>query len=508
MHLTLQPVPTWPKLAWVAEMAEGADEVRVHHGPMVETADDWIAEAVWAGDFAAGDFDRTDLVFGTGVRLRGERAVFVSAGTTVDRLWFCRRGERWTVSNSLPALLAAAGLTLRDDYPHYSWDMRSIDEGLAHYTRRFPTDADDIHLLYFHNLVWDGRRLEESEKPDAAPAFGTFEDYHGFLCRTVRQLGENLADPARRFGVETLVSVSSGYDSPAAAVLAREAGCSRAVTFRTATSLLGRSDSGEAVARHLGLECRSYPRTADHYPLEDSVWAVIGRPGVLNWTLFDYPEPLCLLFTGSQGGTVWDRLRRVLDGDPVFSSESYWTLGVSEFRLIQGLFQCPVPFFGIRHRAEIETISFSDAMAPWTLHNDYDRPVPRRIVEDAGVPRGSFAVRKENTSHEAAFLWPYSKDSQARFRRYLRSRGLRALSPLGVGAVRFLAHFEKLLHMNVLRPLGLRRRFRPWQKARSQTLLFQWANHELKKQYEQGLQDAPTASGAPAAATTIPDDTA
>ncbi len=102
-------VPGWPKLAWVAVLDEGTETVTVYHGPMVEVADDWIVEAVWAGDFAAGDFDRTDLVFGSGVRCRGRRMVFVSSGTTFDCLWRLERAGRCVVSNSLPAVLAFGG---------------------------------------------------------------------------------------------------------------------------------------------------------------------------------------------------------------------------------------------------------------------------------------------------------------------------------------------------------------------------------------------------------------
>jgi len=42
--------------------------------------------------------------------------------------------------------------------------------------------------------------------------------------------------------------------------------------------------------------------------------------------------------------------------------------------------------------------------------------------------------------------------------------------------------------MNVLGKLGFKRRLRPWRKARSQSLLFQWANSELKAMYQEGLK--------------------
>ena len=57
MKLLPKLIADWPKLAWVASFADRSDTVKVCHGPMVEFGDDWCVEAVWAGDFAEGDFD-------------------------------------------------------------------------------------------------------------------------------------------------------------------------------------------------------------------------------------------------------------------------------------------------------------------------------------------------------------------------------------------------------------------------------------------------------------------
>ena len=36
----------------------------------------------------------------------------------------------------------------------------------------------------------------------------------------------------------------------------------------------------------------------------------------------------------------------------------------------------------------------SQEMEPWRLGGKYDRPIARRIIEDAGVPRGMFGTKK------------------------------------------------------------------------------------------------------------------
>jgi len=491
MHLIPQLVPTWPKLAWVAEIAKGSDEVRVYHGPMVETADDWVVEAVWAGDFAAGDFDRTDLVFGSGVRLRGNTLVFVSAGSTLDRLCYSRSATTYRVSNSLGALLSRARLWLRDDYPDYGTDIKAICRGLQAYKRSLPTTGSAVELVYFNNLLSDGQALRETEKPDAAPRFERFGDYHGYLLRAASRIAENAADRARTYPVSLLTSISSGYDSVASTVLARRVGCNRAVTITSSTSLWRGSDSGAGIAELLGLECRSYPRTSSRFPCEESVWAVAGRPGLVNWTLFDYPEPLCVFFTGCHGDKMWERTTRPL-ADP-FAIPSVAQLGFSEYRLLQGVFHCPVPHWGTRHVDEIHRLSAGQEMEPWTLHKHYDRPIARRIAEEAGVPRRAFGQRKRNTAHEAEFLWPYSQESKERFALYLRHRGIEPPSNAWVKAARRLSHWDNLVYMNLTKPLGfdlgLRRRLHHPGSA----LIFQWANHELKKRYERGLRETENA---------------
>src|SRR5438552_14536776 len=112
MRLTTIPVREWPRLAWLAVCRCASTEVRCFIGAKVETADEWFSEAVWAGPHSQGDFDETDLVFGSGGRVRGDVAVFVSAGSTVDRLHVLERDDEAWISNSLPCLVSMADVSL------------------------------------------------------------------------------------------------------------------------------------------------------------------------------------------------------------------------------------------------------------------------------------------------------------------------------------------------------------------------------------------------------------
>jgi hypothetical protein len=161
-----------------------------------------------------------------------------------------------------------------------------------------------------------------------------------------------------------------------------------------------------------------------------------------------------------------------------------------EFRLFQGLFHTVVPWWGIRRAQEINALGETPEMVPWALHTKYDRPVARRLVEDAGVPREAFGIRKKNTSSNVEFLWPRTAEARSSFVQYLRERGLHAPSGLLVGLLRWVARADNLLAMNLTSRIGLDLRLRQRLRFRANSLLFQWANEELKRHYVEGLRSA------------------
>lgn len=488
MKLLTKVIPNWPKLAWVASISAKERELTVLHGPMVETTDRWIAEAVWAGDFGAGDFDRTELVFGTGIRCGDGIVEFVSSGTTFDRLWHTtHQGKIW-VANSLPGLMAVTGLQLQEDYPHYRHDLHTIKQGLQARTKGLPTNGPSVISTYFNNLKLVDGELTEVEKVDTAPSFKCYEDYRSYLFKTAEMLQENLASPLRNHRVSTLCGISSGYDSCATAVVARAAGCTDTVTIKDSTSFWRGSDSGKPVADALGMNCREYSRTATAYPLEESVWAACAWGGMLNWTLFDYPEPLCLFFSGCHGEKMWDRLDH--DHPDPFVRRDIASLGFCEFRLFKGVWQCVVPFWGVRHSAELKKITNSAEMRPWYMNQDYDKPIARRIVEEAGVPRTAFGQTKKNAVLPDPFPWPRSASAQASFRDELRRQGRFAPGRPLAELIRRTASIESLLHQNINSKLGIKKRLRPWNHIGGSSALFCWANAQVQTRYASGLKKA------------------
>jgi hypothetical protein len=489
MRLRPREIPDWPRLAWVAVCTEGSGDVDVFHGPSMERNDEWCVEAVWDGPFPEGGFDRTDLVFGTGIRNRHTHVVFVSSGTTLDRLWYRRNAAGLHVSNSLPALLAFGRNKLQDHYRRYPEDLCSVKHGLDRYVRELPLEDGVARLTYFCNLVFDGRTLAEVPKPQRVSGFGDFDAYDGFLKDTASQLGHNLRAPERRWRIQPLATISSGYDSSVAAIVARAAGCTQTVSFRRARAFIKhRPDSGKPTAMALGMSCDEYDRSAREYPEEETIWAALGEPHDLNLTLFRYPEPLTLMFTGYLGDVVWDRqphaeeLASIIRHDPVGA-------GFGELRLLRGVFHCCVPFWGIRCHADIHAITRSPEMAPWTLGADYDRPIARRIIETAGVRRGTFAVRKSAASDAVGLCWPFSPRAQHSFRRFLQQRGIRSTSPPRLFLFKVMIDFDRVIlsHLSRLVPAWLRR-FLQRQPAGA-FLITQWANSLLIERYSTAALD-------------------
>jgi hypothetical protein len=103
-----------------------------------------------------------------------------------------------------------------------------------------------------------------------------------------------------------------------------------------------------------------------------------------------------VLFTGFHGDKMWakdtqDLSEHIVRGD-------YSGLSLSEYRLWAGFIHCPVAFWGARHIRDVHAISNSPEMEPWDVAVQYSRPIPRRIVEEAGVPRELFGTHKRMAS--------------------------------------------------------------------------------------------------------------
>jgi hypothetical protein len=156
-------------------------------------------------------------------------------------------------------------------------------------------------------------------------------------------------------------------------------------------------DSGEAIARLLGLTVETYSRDAylksSDYPEAAFIATGNGGDDVVLSVLGAKLERT-LLFTGMLGDTLWGTEGQ----DPRLSREYRFRYpaggSLQEHRLSTGFVHVPIPLLTFTRHADILAISRSPEMSAWRLGTDYDRPIPRRLIEEAGVPRDAFAKEK------------------------------------------------------------------------------------------------------------------
>lgn len=423
--------------------------MRVYHGPWVETRDGWFVEGAWTGDFEKGELDSALFNIGTGGVIRGGRAVFVSPTDVRSRFFSARHGDDLFVSNSLVFVLAMAQDELDPFHPYYSADaMKMYEAGISVPVTTLMTRGG--RGVNCHNscqiAVSSDLAVQRIEKPAFAPP-RNYADFVGALRGVMKGVLINADSPARRHvRYKGIATVSGGYDANALAVLAAELGVRETICFYDHTP---GDDGGPAIAKLLGLTATEYARMSfrdvpDLCEAEFLFW-----PGGQDVVMAPCEKQVAgsVLILGRNGDAV-------LTTDPAKALGEYrnpiaYLGGVSmpEFRFRVGFLDFNAFYTAALHSPLICAISRSEEMRPWSLGGNYDRPIARRLVEEAGVPREMFGTKKAATANfpmqTIADLGPVSREA---LRDYLR--GLPASGRLRCAVYRALVKvrsaFEKV----------------------------------------------------------------
>ena len=402
-----------PALAWLCRVSD--DSARLLVGPQVEVGAGGISEGAWVGRFGHAGLKASRAVFGSGVVFERDGLLFVPPSHPFEALHVLRdlkSGVYW-VSNSM----CFAVSQIPD--PHFIRFCRALDAGLREVgdvataagvdkaaTEIFSSSGYRLSRHPYFRLRTDGPG-GPTPVPDATTRpFADYRTYREFLSRSLAELFANAADPGRTQRFDPVVTVSSGYDSPAVAALAAENGCRRAVTLGVIVT--GTNDSGAAIAAKLGLDVKVHRHImgdrVDHLrvdfgpELAARTTEFLATEGVGDDVAFLPFEPDLrggLLLTGGGGDSAWgiDSL-----GDPGLTVSNAFCRSITEFRLRVGFAHAPVPFMGRRTADSIAAISRSAEMTPFSVGGAYDRPIARRICEEAGLARGDFGVEKAATA--------------------------------------------------------------------------------------------------------------
>jgi hypothetical protein len=224
---------------------------------------------------------------------------------------------------------------------------------------------------------------------------------------TVSDIVANGSSRYRTHRLSSIVAISRGYDSSAVAALAKEAGATEAVTLSVHVN--GSDDSGADIARVFGLNLREFAHPVgdtihnlDHVELTksqlDSAAEFIATAGMGDDYAFSNFEPALkntIYFTGSLGDSIWAKDSEI---PPHLPCRVPYGKSLTEFRLRVGFAHVPVPVIGALFPSPIVAISSRSEMKPYSIGGEYDRPIPRRIAEEAGLRRDQFGIRKNATN--------------------------------------------------------------------------------------------------------------
>jgi hypothetical protein len=374
----------FPLLGWLVSLR---DTPFVQHGKDVELLPSGIVEGCWDGPFADGAFLGANNFFGSGMTITNKVTYFSPPSHTMDGLFLAiHRGDPF-VSNSLWLLFREIKIKIEEKHPYTSKIATRIF-GIDDYSQLiFDSSESKIYRILYDDfyLVED---QPNCQRRSLGPSITSFSDYQEYLLKVLKDCVDNAQSIERKQRYHLLTSCSSGYDSSAASALAAKVGCRQAVTLRSARG--GADDSGKPVADQLGLSCVERPRLA---PDERIVEFLISGGGGTDYPMAAFADelPRTVFFSGCAGDLVWGVGKT---DDRSLANRGRSGDSLSEFRLRLGFFHIPTPIIAARRRPEIAALNDLDELQPYRIGGTYDRPIPRAIVEKAGVSRNSFGQQK------------------------------------------------------------------------------------------------------------------
>jgi hypothetical protein len=396
-----------PKLSWAANVDRTSGIVTLEHGSVVEVREKFFIEGVWNGPFENGGFGETDCVFGSGAILSDESIRFVTSAATVDCLYYAASETSVTVSNSLPLVLACIGDTLDPVCQEYPAICDSVMDGIDDYRRDIPTVKGKIRRQMYRNLNISKDRIFESDKV-MPPPFVSFKDYANYRRDNYGLIAINARNKYRTFPMEIWSTQSRGYDSTSINAMASRYGLDKVFTVTKAKSKYHLAhndegklpdDNGAEICEALGVKCIPINRRGFTEAFDDEHLYYCARHHNQDVNLKEIGKHIStvgILLTGVHGEILCanDPFVKPPLLDSTMRRLDVGGHGLSEIRLAAGFIHLPVPFIGARRKTDIVRITESQEMDPWRLSNGYDRPIARRIAEEAGIDRQAFGHSK------------------------------------------------------------------------------------------------------------------
>lgn len=418
MKFIFENNPKFPKLAWLAEIrTDGVAKVMI--GERVEHDEKFFVEGAWSDEYSKMNFPYCEWFCGSGAVIEEDKFVFSSPTGMHAALYICENDEEgFLISNSMPCIMAAKGFELDPKYLGYDVMFNNnILQGIYKYNPNIHVvkkgcggqlPSGTLKMILYRNIIVSKEGNIEICIKNDTKGFKDFEDYYNRLLVAMKLLASNASDNSRRYKYGVTSLISSGYDSACCSAIAKEVGATKALTF----SAKGKysEDSGKNAAQYLGFEelverdAYAY-KNRDDFPEVKSISS--GDLGVqISFSTFEDEFRNNLVFSGENGDFIWCKTK----GFQTINDEYHivWRnseIGLSEVHLHQCFIPVPMTSYGIRHWTDTYRISNSEEMKNWSIGGDYDRPIPRRILEEKGLPRESFGMKKYGAGFYYVYDW-------------------------------------------------------------------------------------------------------
>ena len=406
MNLIFHKHKELPKLAWAAILEKGKEDVNVFCGSWVETANDFFVEGAWDDNFSKGNFDESVFFMGSGGKLFKGKVKFCSPSHTLERLHFIKVDNKLYISNSLAFVLEISGSSLDINYMNYERDFASIVNGINNYKAEIPLqNGRKLNIIIYSNIIIDKEINVTKKSKNVKEDFSNFTEYYISLSSTLKRLKENANSKMRNVHYGVVSTISKGYDAAACAALGKEIGCNMVVSFNAPKKYA--DDCGEDIAQQLGYtniikkNANEYLNRKDFLEAEFLASGEVG-PGIV-FSAFEEHFEGRLVLEGLRGDKFWDKNACDVNRELKFKNQKFTSSAMLENRLRVGYIRVPIPFYGAANWPSIHEISNSEEMNSWSLKNNYDRPIPRRILEEKGVDRELFGMKKKGAGFTYIF---------------------------------------------------------------------------------------------------------
>ena len=480
-----------PKLGWIAQIPKTAGPVKVFHGSQVEALANGIVEGCWDGDFQKGEFAHHANFFGSGICVEGERVIAASSLALTDRLVWLDSGSFYLCSNSLPLLLAGSNSRLDNDID-YAPIFSSTLKGIRNYDPTIPLAGNipECSQVFGHNVEFSGDEVNRRYREPRALSLHDFGEYRQALTAVIARIVENCVDESRQTPVTLNTTLSTGYDSAAVTALLKDYELKNVFTTRPTPGDPSLED-GTPLAHKLGVNAFVLNRVTPAYQNElySLAGTIDGRESIFEQALqaMEKEKVSTAIFTGYHGDKVWD----------FDTPKKYWHpdvlrgdtsgLNLCEVRLRAGFYNIGVPFIFATRIEELMRLSHSEEMKPWSIGGDYNRPLPRRFAEEAGLQRDSFGRQKKVVlSYEAL---PINERLRDDFKAYYKA----SFGSLKFYANEFLGNVDYAAKLAVNK-LSLPFRFPQLKKRLKSRLvanqIYIFANNEIADEYREHLYTA------------------